>query len=119
MNSKLKQISVFLVAISGLAGACAGTLGGNGWLGESGFRMQTAALDRGEQRNNDRLEQAFGERRRADYPGAESSGSSQPDNAAGSSNDNARRQGKMSPEERRALRRQIDEAGHDIYRPKR
>lgn len=29
------------------------------------------------------------------------------------------RQGKLSPEERRALRRQIDEAGHDIYSPQR
>ena len=33
--------------------------------------------------------------------------------------DNQRRQGRMTPEERRALRRQIDEARHDIYTPKR
>lgn len=33
--------------------------------------------------------------------------------------DNQRRHGRMTPEERRALRRQIDEAGHDIYHPKR
>jgi len=39
--------------------------------------------------------------------------------ARGSGNDAQQRQGKMSPEERRALRRQIDEAGHDIYAPKR
>jgi hypothetical protein len=32
--------------------------------------------------------------------------------------DNSRRAGRMSPEERRALRRQIDEAGHDLYPPK-
>jgi len=32
--------------------------------------------------------------------------------------DNSRRTGRMSPEERRALRRQIDEAGHDLYPPK-
>ena len=31
----------------------------------------------------------------------------------------ARRPGKLSPEERRALRQQINEAGHDIYAPKR
>ncbi|TFV88940.1 hypothetical protein E4K72_21790 [Oxalobacteraceae bacterium OM1] len=30
-----------------------------------------------------------------------------------------RRSGRMSPEERRALRRQIDEVGHDIYTQKR
>lgn len=29
------------------------------------------------------------------------------------------RQGRLSPEERQALRRQIDEAGHDIYRQRR
>lgn len=41
--------------------------------------------------------------------------------ASGDSNsqDNPRRQGKLSPEERRALRRQIDEVGHDLYSPKR
>ena len=33
--------------------------------------------------------------------------------------ENARRQGRMTPEERRTLRRQIDEVGHDIYAPKR
>ena len=33
--------------------------------------------------------------------------------------DQARRPGKLSPEERRALRQQINEAGHDIYEPKR
>lgn len=33
--------------------------------------------------------------------------------------DNARRPGRLSLEERRALRRQIDEVGHDIYVPKR
>ncbi len=31
----------------------------------------------------------------------------------------AGRQGRMTPDERRALRRQIDEAGQDIYRSKR
>jgi hypothetical protein len=34
-------------------------------------------------------------------------------------NDPRRRSGRMSPEERRALRRQIDEVGHDIYAPRR
>lgn len=29
------------------------------------------------------------------------------------------RQGRLSPEERQALRRQIDEAGHDLYRTRR
>jgi hypothetical protein len=33
--------------------------------------------------------------------------------------DESRRGGKMTAEDRRALRRQIDEAGHDIYTPSR
>jgi hypothetical protein len=32
--------------------------------------------------------------------------------------DGSRKQGKLTPEERRALRRQINEAGHDIYSSK-
>jgi hypothetical protein len=39
--------------------------------------------------------------------------------AAGSGADNGQKHGKMSPEERRALRRQINEAGQDIYLPRR
>lgn len=33
--------------------------------------------------------------------------------------DNSRKHGRLSPEERRALRRQINEVGHDLYTPKR
>jgi hypothetical protein len=33
--------------------------------------------------------------------------------------DQSRRSSRMSPDERRALRQQIDEAGRDIYRPRR
>ena len=33
--------------------------------------------------------------------------------------DDGRRNGKMTPEERRELRRQINEAGQNIYRPQR
>lgn len=38
---------------------------------------------------------------------------------AESENRNGRRNSRLSPEERRALRRQIDEAGNDIYRRRR
>ncbi|GAC1407629.1 MAG: hypothetical protein NVSMB6_05590 [Burkholderiaceae bacterium] len=33
--------------------------------------------------------------------------------------DNGRRNGRMSPEDRRALRRQIDQASHDLYEPRK
>ncbi len=36
----------------------------------------------------------------------------------GKPRDDERRPPKLSPEERRALRQQIHEAGHDLYRPK-
>jgi hypothetical protein len=45
-------------------------------------------------------------------------GEAQSQQQAHQQTENQRRQGRMTPEERRALRRQIDEAGHDIYRPK-
>ncbi len=61
------------------------------------------------------------ERRRSRDSGLpDSSGSGDPaDNQANATSEVNRRQGKLSLEERRALRRQIDEAGHDIYAPKR
>jgi len=43
----------------------------------------------------------------------------QGNDATGNLADPSRRQGKLSPEQRRALRQQIDEAGHDIYSPRR
>ncbi|HJV87089.1 MAG TPA: hypothetical protein VJ698_16615 [Noviherbaspirillum sp.] len=48
------------------------------------------------------------------------SAQNEPNAGANSSLDSGRRQAaRLTPEERRALRRQIDEAGHDIYSPKR
>lgn len=41
------------------------------------------------------------------------------DNGMNSADNSRRAAGRMSPEERRALRRQIDEAGHDLYTPNR
>jgi hypothetical protein len=107
-----------MLLVTAFAMANAGAGGLDRWFGEHGFQLNRTALERGEQRG-DRFSQDTGERRRTEFSGADSSGSSQSDNSAGNANDNAQRQGKMSPEERRALRRQIDEAGHDIYRPKR
>jgi biopolymer transport protein ExbB/TolQ len=41
------------------------------------------------------------------------------DNNANRNAEQSRRDPKLSPDERRALRRQIDEAGRDIYAPRR
>lgn len=44
---------------------------------------------------------------------------STPNFRPGNEEGEGRRQGKMSPDERRALRRQIDEAGSELYRPRK
>lgn len=43
----------------------------------------------------------------------------QPELAPPQQTDNGRRNSRMSPEDRRALRRQIDQASHDLYEPRR
>jgi hypothetical protein len=118
MNIGLKQISVSFLFILATADAFADPSGNREFV--RAFQLQKVAVERGDQRNDPRIpapdeRHRGGEFGRQDTSGFENQGDNQPNNA----NDNSRRQGKMSPEERRALRRQIDEAGHDIYRPKR
>jgi hypothetical protein len=43
----------------------------------------------------------------------------EPRDAAVGPNEAEHRSGRLSPDERRELRRQINEAGHDIYQPRR
>jgi hypothetical protein len=65
--------------------------------------------------------QQGGERRSKDgseYDG-NGRGSSGAGNEANSGSDQGRKSGRMTPEERRTLRQQINEAGHDIYAPRR
>lgn len=69
-------------------------------------------------------EQGRGERQvqKADRPRPGESGSSEGGGQNAQENaapDEARKPGRMTPEERRALRRQINEAGRDIYAPPR
>jgi len=84
------------------------------------YHVQSAALDRNGQRIPQQGQQ-FPEQRRDREGGlSDSSGyGAQGSGQSNSSADNMRKQGKLSPEERRALRRQIDEAGHDLYAPRR
>jgi hypothetical protein len=124
MNIGLKHIGVSLLFILGAMNASADP-GGNGRFNTgffSAFPAQRFVAERGDQRNGPQL-QGQGERRGREFGGQDASGFGNQGSGGSSSNanasDNARRQGRMSPEERRALRRQIDEAGHDIYRPRR
>jgi hypothetical protein len=75
----------------------------------------SAFADRGQDRyrdqgNDGRQQSRQQDRGREAYQG---------DNSPNSAQDGSRRPGRLSPDERRALRRQINEAGQDIYIPRR
>jgi hypothetical protein len=120
MNIRLKQISALFLFFLGMANASASAGSNRRHEQERVYLMQTIAVDRGGQRDESQM-QMQGERNRGrEFGPANSSGyGNQGENSSNNSNDNSRKHGKMTPEERRALRRQIDEAGHDIYPPKR
>lgn len=83
------------------------------------FRVQSAPVERGGQ-SMDLPRAQPPELRRGKYVTLpDTSGYSALNDNGMASADNSRRGGRMSPEERRALRRQIDEAGHDLYTSKR
>ncbi|MFC7517432.1 hypothetical protein ACFQUU_20700 [Herbaspirillum sp. GCM10030257] len=118
---RLKLLGTFLLLALGAAIAIASP--SDSW--RSGreivraFQVQGVTQERGDFRHQQ--EQAQPDRRRSrDVAGQESSGYGGPaEGRAGDAAENARRQGRLSADERRALRRQIDEVGHDIYGPKR
>ncbi|HEY0845113.1 MAG TPA: hypothetical protein VGE12_07080 [Noviherbaspirillum sp.] len=85
------------------------------------YFIQNVYMDRDNTRQQQQSQQALEQQRRQRDAGqAESSGFGAPgESHANSSAENSRKQGRLSPEERRTLRRQIDEVGHDIYTPRR
>jgi hypothetical protein len=116
---RLKQIGASLLLILGAAHAFADS-GGYRREGRDtvrAFYLQSSSVARGDQRGEPRVpRQPDGSRgRESGLP--DSSGSSQAE--PGPPPDNKSKQGRLTQEEKRALRRQIDEAGHDIYVPKR
>ena len=109
MNSLYKKSALWLVLMLGTASAFAWP--GDDNAGQFGLHAvqfrpygqeQGAGQNRGGRNENRRGEEAG----RREYQ----------DNFAAP---NGPRQGRMTPDERRALRRQINEAGQDIYRQKR
>ncbi|MGE5650673.1 hypothetical protein [Noviherbaspirillum sp. UKPF54] len=112
---RLTHLGFFLLLVSGAAQVAAAP----GMFGraERAF-LQNAVLDRNLQ-GAEQAEQRQPEQRRGRLVGLpETSGYTAQGDSGSGAQENARRQGRMSPEERRTLRRQIDEAGHDIYTPK-
>ena len=119
---QLKRFGVLLLLVSSSA-AVFGEPGGQRSDARNAVRayhIQNAAMDRGNWQDPTPV-QPQPERRRAREPDLpQSSGYGAPAEGQGNTAaDNNRKQGRLSPEERRALRRQIDEVGHDIYAPKR
>jgi hypothetical protein len=82
--------------------------------------LQSAAIERAEVREGS---QAMSQERRRNaevvFPGSGNAFSAQGVEVVPPSAENSRRPGRLSPEERRTLRRQINEVGHDIYAPRR
>jgi hypothetical protein len=117
---RLGQISLSLLLILGAANTFAGP-GMSRYEGRElirAFQVQNAALDRdqrGVPQNPPQAERQQG--RPFGFPGDRYG--AQNDSAQNPGPDNSRKQGRLTPEERRALRRQIDEVGHDIYAPRR
>lgn len=116
MIMRFKQIGLFLLLLLGFADAFAGPGGHRGdERGTAVFRLRGTALEREEPRSEppqSRAEQPHA--REFDLPDNGGYGA-----RVGSLPENPPRQWRMTPEERRALRRQIDEVGHDIYAPRR
>jgi len=115
-----KQFGLLFLLLLGMADSFAGADGHRrDDLRGAVFHTQNAALEHGEAGRNQQIpiQGDNGRQREFAFPetGDFSSQTQRDANAA----DYPRRQGRMSLEERRALRRQIDEVGHDIYAPAR
>lgn len=121
MNIGLKHISLLLLMMASAASAFAGDLRGDTRRAAFTFYAQQMAPERNGQGADQRQGQQSDNQGRRNRGGGfpDSSGFGTSGDANNTSQDAARKQGRMSPEERRALRRQIDEAGHDIYAPRR
>lgn len=119
MNIGIKQISVsFLFVISVTDAFASPGWRGEGWDFARAFQLNRFVGERaGDLRNEPQLQGQADRRRTTEYESQESSGNGNPgNNSAIPSPESSRKQSRLTPEERRTLRRQIDEAGHDIYR---
>lgn len=120
MRPTLIGISFLLILGSAAASAQSGGYRRDGMNAVRAYQMQGFAFERSGQRD-ERQTPSGNERRpgREREPGAPDSSGYGAQGDGGAASDHTRKQSKMSPEERRALRRQIDEAGQDIYTRKR
>ena len=119
---RIKSIGLTLLFITGATNAFSdpGAIGRSPKDAVRAYHVQNVLLDRDNGRQQQPGPQLQDQRRPREAGVPESSGfGGQREGNSNSSAENGRKQGRLSPDERRALRRQIDEAGHDIYAPKR
>ncbi|MDB5763424.1 MAG: hypothetical protein JWQ21_2419 [Herminiimonas sp.] len=105
MNMLFKKISISLLLMISMVSAFANPGQNRGDRDAAhAARQQQRAMDQGESQGGRQQQYRQFDQGR------------QPDNGNPNAGpDGSRKPGRMSPEERRALRRQINEAGHDIY----
>ncbi|HTH45786.1 MAG TPA: hypothetical protein VL528_11960 [Oxalicibacterium sp.] len=97
MNTTLKRLGTFLL-LAGMA-ATTSTAFAQNW----GYRTQDSRQQQDRRADDRRAYDRFNSDRQSER----------------NDQDQQRRGTRMSPDERRTLRQQIDEAGRDIYRPRR
>ena len=122
MKMGFKPITIALLLIVCMAHASALSRAGGFYMQENA-RFIPMQMQRGGQGADQQIQRQNEQRqgRAFSFPqnGGAASGGDNFSNSNNAYDAQHGKQGKMSPEERRALRRQIDEAGHDIYTPKR
>lgn len=117
---RFKQSGLFFLLLLGMADSFAGAdESRRDELRGAVFHTQNAALERGEASRNQQIPIQGQTGRQREFGLPETGGFSAQAERDANGSDYPRRQGRMTLEERRALRRQIDEVGHDIYAPAR
>jgi hypothetical protein len=120
MTMQFKQLGLFLLVVLGTADSFAGAgVQGRDDLRGALFRTQSASLDRDDRSAAQQVDTQREYRQPQEVGLPQTSGYGGPMETGANSSDYPRRQGRMTVEERRALRRQIDEVGHDLYTPRR
>jgi hypothetical protein len=120
MGKVLKAISISLLWMAGLGSAFANPGPGQEWRQEARAARPQPSMERPDAQRREQF-QRQPDRRRG---GPSNLPALHGPNAVGNNRfdvvpEMARRPGRLTPEERRALRRQINEAGRDIYFPRR
>lgn len=114
MRPTFLGLAFLLIVGSAVVYAQSGGYGREGMRAVRAYQTQGFVFERGPQRDERQAEPEL-ERRQSRESGTPDSSGYGTQGESAAAPDQARRHGRLSPEERRALRRQIDEAGQDLY----